>query len=205
VKTTSDQILFLLKTHGTASTGDLSESLGITRQACRQHMENLASLELVRFEIIKAGIGRPHRLWTLTEAGHGRFPDSHAQMTVSILEAVREEFGDTGLDRLISRRERETAAAYRAALCETPTLAARVGRLAALRTAEGYMAEWEKCDDGSFLLIENHCPICAAATACQNLCRAELATFRDVLGEECRVERVEHILSGARRCAYRIA
>jgi predicted ArsR family transcriptional regulator len=28
--------------------------------------------------------------------------------------------------------------------------------------------------------------------------------FRDVLGPEVEVERVEHILAGARRCAYRI-
>jgi predicted ArsR family transcriptional regulator len=32
-----------------------------------------------------------------------------------------------------------------------------------LRTEEGYMAEFEAEPDGSFLLIENHCPICAAA------------------------------------------
>ena len=57
---------------------------------------------------------------------------------------------------------------------------------------------------GSFLFVENHCPICAAAAACQGLCRSELAIFRAVLGTEFTVERVEHILAGARRCAYRI-
>jgi len=29
------------------------------------------------------------------------------------------------------------------------------------------MAEFEAEPDGSFLLIENHCPICAAAKTCQ--------------------------------------
>ncbi|MGE8096813.1 hypothetical protein [Pseudomonas fluorescens] len=52
------------------------------------------------------------------------------------------------------------------------------------------------------MLIENHCPICAAATACQGFCRAELNVFEQVL--QARVERVEHILMNARRCAYRI-
>ena len=33
------------------------------------------------------------------------------------------------------------------------------------------MAEVEPQDDGSLLLIENHCPICAAATSCQSFCR----------------------------------
>ncbi len=80
----------------------------------------------------------------------------------------------------------------------------RVARLAELRTREGYMAAWSKEPDGSFLLVENHCPICAAATACQGFCRSELAIFEAVLGPDARVERSEHLLAGARRCAYRI-
>ena len=47
-------------------------------------------------------------------------------------------------------------------------------------------------------------PICAAASSCQGFCRAELQMFRTLLGEKAEVERVEHLLSGARRCAYRI-
>ena len=65
------------------------------------------------------------------------------------------------------------------------------------------MAEWRADADG-FLLLENHCPICAAATACQGFCRAELDVFRAVLGPGVSVERTDHILAGARRCAYRI-
>lgn len=54
------------------------------------------------------------------------------------------------------------------------------------------------------LLVENHCPICTAARVCQGFCRSELEVFRDVLGPEVEVERVEHVLAGGRRCAYRI-
>ena len=78
----------------------------------------------------------------------------------------------------------------------------RVERLVAIRSREGYMAQLQVESDGSLLLIENHCPICAAAASCQGFCRAELAVFQQVLGVP--VERVEHILSGSRRCTYRI-
>ena len=84
-------------------------------------------------------------------------------------------------------------------------LGERVRALAALRHEEGYMAEARGDGDGGFLLIENHCPICAAATACQGFCRSELEVFRAALGPDVRVERSEHLLAGARRCAYRIA
>ena len=59
--------------------------------------------------------------------------------------------------------------------------------------------------DGSLLLVENHCPICVAAKACQGFCRSELALFRETLGKDVSVVRDEHIVSGARRCVYRIA
>ena len=81
----------------------------------------------------------------------------------------------------------------------------RIAALADIRTREGYMAEYREAEDGEgWLLIENHCPICAAATACQGFCRSELAIFREMLGPECSIERTEHIVHGARRCAYRI-
>jgi predicted ArsR family transcriptional regulator len=78
-----------------------------------------------------------------------------------------------------------------------------VAKLAELRSAEGYMAEvaWDE-DENCWLLRENHCPICAAASHCQGFCRTELELFRRVLHAE--VEREDHILLGARRCSYRI-
>ena len=66
------------------------------------------------------------------------------------------------------------------------------------------MAEAREEPDGSWLLVENHCPICAAASECQGLCRSELEIFRSVLGRKVSVEREDHILAGARRCAYRV-
>jgi predicted ArsR family transcriptional regulator len=73
-----------------------------------------------------------------------------------------------------------------------------------VRTEEGYMAEVRSDKKGSYLLIENHCPICAAANACQGFCSTELDLFRSVLGQGVEVEREEHIVSGDRRCAYRV-
>jgi predicted ArsR family transcriptional regulator len=67
------------------------------------------------------------------------------------------------------------------------------------------MAEFKAEPDGTFLLVENHCPICAAATVCKGFCSTELDLFRSALGPGVSVERVEHIVAGDRRCAYRIS
>lgn len=53
-------------------------------------------------------------------------------------------------------------------------------------------------------LLENHCPICAAATKCLNFCRSELQLFQQLFADIAVVSREEHIIEGARRCAYKI-
>jgi predicted ArsR family transcriptional regulator len=202
--TTADRILFRLKTRGPQTIAALGEAFGVTSEAVRQLLVKAEADGLVGYEDRREGRGRPKRLWRLTESGHARFPDRHADLTVGLLGAVRAEFGEAGLDRLIARREAEQLAAYQAVTAKAATLEGKVRLLADLRDREGYMAEWRREDDGSLTLIENHCPICAAAATCQKLCRSELSIFQAVLGRDAVVERTDHVLAGARRCAYRV-
>jgi predicted ArsR family transcriptional regulator len=199
----ADRFLVLLKTRGPQTSAALGAALGITDEAARQQLVKLANEGFVDGVAEASGVGRPTQVWRLTPAGHARFPDAHAELTVQLIRSIRTELGEEALDRLISARERETRANYNEEIGSAPDLRDRVARLAALRTSEGYMAEWWEEDDG-YVLAENHCPICAAATICQGFCRAELAVFQEVLGAESEVTRVEHIPAGARRCAYRI-
>jgi predicted ArsR family transcriptional regulator len=120
------------------------------------------------------------------------------------VRSTREVFGERGLQKLIEHRERASLAAYRSVVAARGSLHRKLVALAQIRSREGYMASVAREGRDSFLLIENHCPICAAAAACQGLCRSELAIFRAVLGTEVSVDRTDHILAGARRCAYRI-
>lgn len=199
-----DRILFQLKTRGPQTIGDLGAHFSMTGEAARQHLAKLAEAGMVEPEDRRQGRGRPKRYWALTDAGHARFPDSHAQLTVDLLQSVRELFGEAGLDRLIEKRQQENLAVYKAETGKAGSLKEKLDALVGLRNREGYMAECSEREDGGYLLVENHCPVCAAAAECQGLCRAELALFQDVLGPDCVVERTDHILSGARRCAYRI-
>ena len=117
---------------------------------------------------------------------------------------MAEAFGEDGLGRLLAVRASAQGQAYRARVPKAGGLEARLEALARIRTEEGYMAEVARDADGVLLLLENHCPICAAAAACTGLCQAELRVFQDVLGADVEVERTDHILQGARRCAYRV-
>ena len=198
-----DKVLFHLKMRGPQTAAQLARRLRVTPIAVRQHLRRLAEDGLVQAHDLRHGVGRPARVFAPTAAAAGRFPDTHAALTVELLDSMRAALGEGAVDRLVAERTRRQLESYRTRLGRGP-LERRVQALAALRSEEGYMAEVAAAPGGGFLLKENHCPICVAAKACQGLCRSELALFRAALGPTVEVERVEHILTGARRCAYRI-
>lgn len=200
----AERVLMVLKMHGALGAATIGKLLGTTGEAARQQLARLAEDGLVSATSLANGVGRPTQSWALTPAAQSRFPDTHAALTVQLLDIVRASLGEAALDTIIAAREADTRTAYAAAVDSGASLRDRVAALVQMRTREGYMADWEEQPDGSLLLVENHCPICAAATACQGFCRSELDVFRSVLGPDASVERAEHIVSGARRCSYAI-
>jgi len=145
-------------------------------------------------------------VWTLTDLAQDLFPDRHDDLTVDLLTAVREALGEAGLQKVIDARAETQRAAYERAIPKRASLRARVEALARVRTDEGYLAEVVDDPEGrGVLLVEHHCPICTAASACAGLCSSELDLFRAVMGPRVTVERTQHLLGGDRRCAYRIA
>lgn len=199
---TAENVLYLLKTRGPQTAQQLSVLLELTSMGARRQLESAEEKGLVQFDDVADKVGRPSRRWSLTEAGHARFPDRHGELTVQLIEQVQTLFGDAGLDKLIQAREHSSEKHYQALLAGQADLALRVATLATARSAEGYMADTVAQQDGSIALVENHCPICAAARQCQKFCRSELDLFQRVLGDGCTVERAEHVLAGARRCVY---
>jgi predicted ArsR family transcriptional regulator len=198
-----DKILFLLKTKGPQQASHLARRLEVTPMAVRQHLYAMQQQGQVEYADERRSVGRPARIWQLTRATQQHFPDSHGELTVGILKAASQVFGEKGVAKLIAERTRMQARAYGRRMAGKDDLGAKVAELAAIRSEEGYMAESEQQPDGTLLLIENHCPICDAASQCVDLCRGELKLFTRLLGG-CRIVREEHILSGQRRCLYRI-
>jgi predicted ArsR family transcriptional regulator len=185
---------------------ELARTLDMTEAGVRQHLDALAENGLVESHVRPSeGRGRPPTVWSLTDLAQDLFPDRHDDLTVELISAVRNALGADGLDKVIDARRVAQRTAYDKAVPKGPTLRARVDALARIRTEEGYVAEVVDDPEGNgVLLVEHHCPICTAATSCPGLCGAELQLFRDVLGPKVEVVRTQHIVSGDKRCAYRI-
>src|SRR5262249_61641784 len=118
-------ILELLKWHGPQDARSLAERLAVSAMAVRQHLYALAEDKLVASEEEARPMGRPAKLWRLTPAADEFFPNAHADLTVSLIQSMRQAFGEGGLERLIAVRTEQQIAAYRGEVPRRRTLRAR--------------------------------------------------------------------------------
>ncbi|MBN2638722.1 MAG: transcriptional regulator [Bacteroidales bacterium] len=201
---TPERILIYLKMHGPQTASKLAKEFSITNEGARLHLKKLLDSGLVQTEKEVIGVGRPTVYYGISEKGMELFPNTHGELTVQLLNSVKTILGQEALDKLVDAREHAAMGRYEKALKGVTKFEQKLDILTQIRSEEGYMAEWKK-EDNNYLLIENHCPICDAAKQCLGFCQAELHTFQKALGNHYTVERIDHIVKGARRCCYKIA
>jgi predicted ArsR family transcriptional regulator len=205
LSTAKRSILQLLQRADALTTAEIASHLGVTGEAVRQHLDALEAASLVVRSADGTGRrGRPSHRWSLGAQATAVFTDRHADLAVDLIDAIRTALGDAAVDAAVAARADRQFESY-AAVVTGAGLAERAERLAELRTAEGYAADVVRGTEGEIVLVEHHCPIADAARTCGALCSAELSLFRRTLGADVVVERVQHLMAGDRRCAYRIA
>src|SRR5689334_12706753 len=163
-------ILRLLKRQGPTDAEGLALQLGISAMAVRQHLYRLNAEKLVSCQEQRRPVGRPAKMWSLTPGAAHLFPDAHADLSVNLLNAIDRSFGAQGIKRVVSQCAQQQIQTYKSRIPACGSIQSRLKLLISLRNEEGYMAETDPQSDGSFLLIENHCAISAAAKACPKLC-----------------------------------
>lgn len=198
-------ILYSLKQEGPSDSQTLASRLRISAMAVRQHLYALHSEKLVTYEEEPRPFGRPAKVWRLMLAADRFFSDGHAELAVDLLDSVRSLFGNDGLNRLFSERAKRLGGAFKKHIPKRGSLRERLEAMAGILNSQGFLAEVETLDDDALLLVENHCPIRAAATAYGGCCSSEQEIFERLFGPEIKVERIEHLLKGTRRCAYRVS
>ncbi|PUZ27288.1 transcriptional regulator [Chitinophaga costaii] len=202
---TAERFLMLLKTKGPLSAAAVAQSLGITHEGARLQLQKLAAAGLVQAETAASrGVGRPVQSWQLTAAGHTRFPDAHADLSIQLIQTIQQLLGDEALQQVMNAREKLAADKYMEQLAGIDDIPARLEQFAAIRSREGFLAEWQAHGD-AYLFIENHCPICSAAKECPGICESELRIFQQIMGGLATIARKHHIVGGDRRCVYEVA
>jgi len=198
---TKRALLETLKREGPLDLGTLSGRLAISKAAVHKHVAQLEARGLVERTTRRGAAGRPALLVRLSPQGGAAFPRAYASITCAALGFIERKLGRAAVEAALRERQREVAKEYAPQL-EGGSLGERVRGLAALRDAEGYMAESRKAGKG-FELVEHNCPILAVAEQYGEACEVERELFARVL--QARVETTHRVVAGQPLCRFVIA
>jgi predicted ArsR family transcriptional regulator len=199
---TRRQLLELLKRRGEARAEELAELLSVTVSAARQHLAALVAAGLVDHREQKGTPGRPKHVYHLTEAAEELFPKSYDELATELLQFVGDE--DPALLARVFERRRMVRLGKALGRIEGMDFDGRVQELAAILDEEGYLASFERLEDGSYRIQEHNCAILGVAQLSSMPCVSEIDFLREAL-PDATIERVAHMLGGGHICAYRIA
>jgi predicted ArsR family transcriptional regulator len=201
LKQSRSAIIDLLKVNGAMSVERLAEKLEVSKVCVRRHLNLLESDGLVAFEEERHDRGRPRFIYSLTEKAARLFPQIYDEFAKEALTAVRRDFGDDGLRRVLRSRADELIGQFEAKLGGR-NFDERVKSLTREIDAKGYLADARRMQDGSYRLRQRNCPIENVAVAYPQVCEEELRVYREVLG--CEVVCECRIADGARKCEFRV-
>lgn len=196
------RIVSALKRQGELDAGAIALAVAMTPSGVRQHMTALIRDDLICFRTEPAGPGRPRYVYRLTEAGDALFPRRYADLTNELLGYLADE--DPELLRRIFERRAERRLADARRRTGGLDLAERVAEIAAILDDDGYLADWVRQDDGTFLIREHNCAVLNVALRFGHACGTELQFLRALL-PDATVQRVAHRVAGHHACAYLVA
>jgi DeoR family suf operon transcriptional repressor len=200
--TSRQTILQALKRQGELGVEELADTLEVTPSAIRQQLAGMMAEGLADFRERKGGQGRPRHLYHLTPAAEALFPKTYSELTNELLDYV----GDTDpalVDQIFERRRRRRVEGARDRLAGR-SFPDRVAELARILDEDGYLADFEARDDGSWWIVEHNCAILEVALRYGQACSSEIGFLREVM-PDADIERLSHMASGDFHCGYALS
>ncbi|MBB6446399.1 helix-turn-helix transcriptional regulator [Bacillus benzoevorans] len=201
-KSTKDKILELLKKDGLLSVNDLTERLNITHMAVRKHLTQLEKDALIQVSELKQPVGRPLRIYSLTEIGERLFSKNYEGITLEFLRYLQELHGPESIDILFNKREERMTTELSTKL-NPFSKTEKVKQLTRLQNEKGYMADLIQTAPETFELIEHNCPILAVAQVYTIACTCETNMLKKVLQTD-NITRESCKTDGSHHCRFSI-
>jgi len=202
---TRQKIIAYLKEKDKATVDELAAIVGLTPMAVRYHLNVLQSENLIFASDVRrpsAGRGRPQQVYQLTEAADDLFPVDYYSLTGYLLDELNVRLGGEGIAELFYR------IADRLAQEAPPTKAnqpveERLGELVAFLGDKGFVADWEKNNDGDYLIHAYSCPYRQLAKDHGQVCQLDKRVIAAMLNAD--PVRTACLSEGDSHCTYRVS
>ena len=175
METTRQTILGILRRRK-ATVGELTETLGLAPATIRRHLDILARDGHVDVSQVRRRTGRPHYLFSLSEAGESLFPKHYGRITNRLIKEIvaltPEEMAGRGgkeVADLVFNKMAVRLAQLIAPHIHGATLSERVERTTQALAEEGIVFDVEQAD-GDCVLVGHGCPCPRVADAGGQVC-----------------------------------
>ena len=202
MQVTRERILRIIKERQRATVDELSRELGLTPVTVRHHLEILRGEGLVAPPLLRRreSPGRPKYVYTLTEKASTLFPKRYDHLASLILDEVRSLLSSPEEVEQMMERIGERIASH-AVPSGGDDFEAHLIAAVEFLNERGYLARWERRDDGYLLHIAN-CPYERVAGQDREVCTIDLAMLTRLLGVS--PQRISWAAEGGSQCAYAI-
>ena len=198
--TTRDLVLKTLLTRQKCTINQLAEAVGINPISVRHHVTKLEASGMITFEEERHGVGRPHRLYFLTDKGMEQFPTRYLRLTVRLLSQLKDTLPDSMINHLFAQIADEMVDEYSSELdLRALPLEQRLDIVQDLLSREGFTIDWKRKDD-EYLIQETSCPYYHVGQTHPEICTVDETLISSVLSVP--VEKVNCILNGDSYCTY---
>jgi predicted ArsR family transcriptional regulator len=192
------EILQILKRRGETTVEEFSRALEMTPMAVRLHLVVLERDGLVSRRTIRRGPGRPTMVYSLTEEAQEYFPKSYHLLAELLLQAIRDQSGETGVETVCDLAATRLAETFRGRLANRD-LAGKVEEVTRILNETGCYATWEKAEEG-YVIREQNCPYYRVARQHREVCAIDHEFLTKIL--DTAVERRACLFDDLDRCEY---
>jgi len=197
-KNTRERVLQILLSRERCTIIELAEAVDINPISVRHHINKLEADGLVASEEERHGVGRPRRLYFLTEKGREQFPTRYIRLTLRLLEQLKETLPHHMVDHLFTQMAQDMASGYRDE-AQDLSLEERLNLIQGLLTREGFSVEWEK--QGDFYQIrESNCPYYHVGQNHPEVCSVDQTLISTLL--DVPAQKIQCMLHGDTHCTY---
>lgn len=200
MSSTREIVLRVLLTRQRTTLNELAEVVGITPISMRHHISRLEAEGLVTAEEERHGVGRPRMVYKLTESGLEKFPTRYVQLTLRLLEQLKETMPASIVNNLFTQMAKGLVddLGSQADLQNLP-IEERLDKMQRFLEGEGFTINWERQGD-QYLIREVSCPYFHVGQSHPEVCAVDQALISAALAVP--AEKVKCILNGDSFCTY---
>lgn len=197
-KSTRERVQHTLLSRQRCTINELANAVNINPISVRHHISKLEAEGLVTSEEERHGVGRPRRIYYLTEKGLELFPSRYLRLTIRIIEQLKETMPKPMVDRLFTQMAEDIASEYETQI-NGLSMEDRLDLVVNLLDNEGFTVEWEQQGD-EYLIREISCPYYHIGQSHPEVCSVDQTLISMILSVP--AEKVKCVLDGDAHCTY---